>query len=92
MATKPSTSLEVVTRSASQLGQALARLRERDDLSQSDLAKKAGLRQPTISKVERGAPHTEVETIFAMCAAMNLEIVVRPRPASSTRFMPEDIF
>lgn len=92
MGTKATKFLEIATRSAEQLGQALERLRERDELSQHDLAKKAGLRQPTISKVERGAPHTEIETIFSICAALNLEIVVRPRPPGAAGFNPEDVF
>ena len=71
--------LEVLTRAPDQLGQAIERFRTRKDLSQSSLAKNAGLRQATISKVETGLGTTEIETSFSICAALGLEIVLRQR-------------
>lgn len=80
------------TRAASQLAQAIERYRSRAGLTQSALAKSAGLRQATISKVEKGAGTTEIETIYAICAALGLELVLRPRQSEANDFRPEKIF
>jgi HTH-type transcriptional regulator/antitoxin HipB len=69
----------ISTRSAEQLGAALHRLRNQKGHSQAYLGKKAGLRQGTISKAESGAKNTEIATIYAICAALGLELVVKPR-------------
>ena len=84
--------LIIATRAAGQLGQAIERYRARAKLTQASLAKSAGLRQATISKVEKGMGTTEIETIYAVCAALGLEVVLRPRQSEKVDFRPEDIF
>jgi HTH-type transcriptional regulator/antitoxin HipB len=85
--------LIIATRAPDQLGQAIERYRVRAKLTQASLAKSAGLRQATISKVEKGLGTTEIETIYAVCAALGLELVLRPRQGvSEDEFSPEDIF
>ena len=84
------TDLTIPTRAADQLGVAVARFRLQARLSQVALAKSAGLRQATVSKVERGAPNAEIKTIYAICAALGLELVVRPRETKV--FRPEEFF
>ena len=74
--TKP---IEIVTRAPDQLGQAIERIRHKKALNQTLLAKSAGIRQATVSKAEKGLGTTEIKTIFALCAALGLEIVVRER-------------
>jgi len=73
----------ISTRSGEQLGAALKRLRAKSGTTQKELGKKAGLRQGTISKVESGAKNTEIATIYAICAALGLELVVQPRTKSN---------
>jgi HTH-type transcriptional regulator/antitoxin HipB len=89
---KASPPLEIITRAPHQLGQALARLRTQRDLSQATLAQNAGLRQATVSKAEKGSGTTAIKTIYDMCAALGLELVVRPRPKPTAAARPEDIF
>ena len=85
---------EITTRAADQLGGALARFRALSHLSQAQVAASAGLRQATVSKAEQGIPTTQLETIYALCAALALELVVRPReggraPARLEDFIPQ---
>lgn len=75
-------SSEISTRAADQLGQALARARTRAGLSQAAVAASAGIRQATVSKAEQGVGSTQLDTIYALCAALGLELVVRPRRRS----------
>ena len=76
-------------RSAEQLGAALKRLRKKVGLSQIALGKKAGLRQGTVSKVENGAKNTEIATIYSICAALGLELVVRDRGGGQEKDITE---
>jgi HTH-type transcriptional regulator/antitoxin HipB len=82
----------IATRAADHLGQALERYRLRAKLTQASLAKSAGLRQATISKVEQGLGTTEIATIYAICAALELELVLKPRLSDESDFRPENIF
>ena len=75
----PKTFLEIPTRAPDQLGVAIAQLRLQAALTQAKLAKSAGIRQATVSKTEQGAASTELKTIYAICAALGLELVLRPR-------------
>ncbi len=84
--------LVIATRASNQMGQALERYRARAGYTQTSLAKSAGLRQATISKVEKGLGTTELDTIYAVCAALGLELVLRPRHSDGADFHPEDIF
>ncbi|MBX3142999.1 MAG: helix-turn-helix domain-containing protein [Trueperaceae bacterium] len=69
----------IPVRSPRQLGQALARLRGLRGVTQLGVSRSAGVRQPTVSSVESGAPGTELATVFALLAALDLELVVRER-------------
>ena len=84
---KPTALPTVPVRSSRQLGQALARMRRLRGSTQTEVAVGAGLRQPTVSSVESGAPGTELGTVFAMLATLGLELVLRerqPRAAAPT--------
>jgi len=37
------------------------------------------LNQTTVSSIEQGAPGTRLETLFRMLAALDLEMVIRPK-------------
>jgi len=79
---------EIVTRAPEQLGQALERCRRLRDLSQADLGRSAGIRQATVSKMEQGVDTTSLRTVYALCAALNLELVLRPRGGAA--YPPEE--
>lgn len=80
----------VLVRSPRQLGQALARMRRLRGATQVAAAKAAGMRQPTVSSVESGAPGTELATVFALLAALDLELVVRQRTRKTPSGPPGD--
>jgi len=76
-------------RDPQQLGAALQRERKRQGLTQTQLAKKAGLRQQTISAVEGGKPRSELQVIFDIMSALGLEISLRPRDGGSAPSLEE---
>src|SRR5262249_20732286 len=87
---KKTKELVIATRATSQLGHALARYRASAQLTQTSLAKSAGLRQATLSKVENGQGTIEIDTVYAICAALGLELVLRLRKGEEREFRPED--
>lgn len=59
-------------------------LREKHDLTQSELAKKIGVSQPFIAKLESGEAHNfSLETLIKIASALNSEIEIRFRPKIS---------
>lgn len=80
-----------LARTPKQLGEALRRYRTLADLNQSQLAAKAGFRQATISQIEGGHGATKVETLYAVLAALDLELTIAPRSKSSPKDI-EDLF
>ncbi|MBI2606888.1 MAG: helix-turn-helix domain-containing protein [Deltaproteobacteria bacterium] len=90
--TNKTQSLEIATRAPDQLGLAIGRFRARSELSQAALAKSAGVRQATVSKVEKGMGTTALETIYSVCAALGLEVVLRPRHSRGGEIKSGDLF
>ncbi|MDJ1009187.1 MAG: helix-turn-helix domain-containing protein [Paracoccaceae bacterium] len=80
-----------IARSEKQLGAILRRARKDKDLTQAELGEKISLRQATVSKLEDGAPATQLRTLMAALSALDLELVVRPRSKISSSNL-EDIF
>ena len=70
---------EHVTRSEKQLGAVLRRVRKQHGFTQAGLGEKIHMRQATISKLEGGSPASRLHTLMASLAALDLELVVRPR-------------
>lgn len=68
-----------IVRNEQQLGAALRRARRKMGLPQSALGERVHLRQATISRVEAGEPAVQLSTIMSILAALDLELVVRPR-------------
>ncbi|TDD92574.1 XRE family transcriptional regulator [Actinomadura darangshiensis] len=61
----------------------IRRERERAGLSQTELAKRAGLAKSTLSQLESGAGNPSVETLWALGTALNIpfsRLVDPPRP------------
>ena len=74
-----------------QIGNLIRRARKRNDLSQTELAGHAGVRQETISLIETGNPAAKLQTILDVLAALNLEFRVSPR-SKTTAADIEQIF
>lgn len=79
--------MDQIARTTKQIGDALRRRRRALNLTQKELGSKTTLRQATISATERGEPGTQLRTLFDVMAALNLELVIRPR----TKFTAIDI-
>ncbi len=61
------------------LGQILARNRKKQKLSQQNISTITTIGQKSISFAEQGKPGVQIETIFHILAALNLEMVIQPR-------------
>lgn len=79
-----------IARNPRQVGEALRRRRRALGMRQAELGERARLRQATISGLEAGEPGTRLRTLFDALAALDLELVVRPRGKASKRI--EELF
>lgn len=68
-----------IARTPRQIGIALRRERRRLGMNQTEIGKKVDLRQATISTAEAGEPGTKLDTLCRLLAALDLELVIRPR-------------
>lgn len=73
-----------IARTPKQVGELVRRRRLALRRTQQSTAKQVQFRQATISKLETGEPGTRLSTLFAVLAALDLELVIRPRTKSST--------
>lgn len=64
------------------LGSALAQFREQDGLTQAQLADRAGIHRPYLSKLETGKATSQTERLFRVLRRLDLELVVRRRGSS----------
>ena len=80
-----------IARSPKQLGAAIQRARKQKGMSQTALARLAGLRQELVSKIETGQEGTRLYSIYALFAALDLEMVIDQRSSKSVPDI-EDIF
>lgn len=78
-------------RTAKQIGAIVRRARRRTGMSQTDLGAKIGLRQATMSRLERGEAETLLSTLLDVLSALGLEIIVDKRGRVSAKDL-EDIF
>lgn len=80
-----------IARSPKQLGAAIQRARKQKGMSQTELARLAGLRQELVSKIETGQEGTRLSSIYALFAALDLEMVIDQRSGKSVPDI-EEIF
>jgi HTH-type transcriptional regulator/antitoxin HipB len=66
-----------VVRTPERLAQVLKHYRLLHNLTQQQVAAKAGLKQATVSVTEASAAHTRLATIYKLVAALELELVVQ---------------
>jgi HTH-type transcriptional regulator/antitoxin HipB len=80
------------TRSPGDMGSAIKQARKAAKLTQTDLAALSGIWQETISRIENGQTGTKIETLFALFAALGLDLVVtdRGKAASTDLASPSD--
>jgi HTH-type transcriptional regulator/antitoxin HipB len=83
--------MSLIARSPKQLGNVIQRTRRQLGLTQTQLANLAGLRQEKVSIIESGQDGAKLSTIFALLAALNLEITLDARSGKSAKSI-EDIF
>jgi len=80
-----------IARDEKQLGAILRRARKQAGLTQGRLGDQIHLRQGTVSRLEAGEPAVQLRTLMVALAALNLELVVRPRSQGSAVDI-EDLF
>lgn len=73
--------MEYFVYSPQSLGQQLRRVRKKLGLNQTQAGYYFNIEQSTFSSIERGAPGTRLETLFRVLAALDLEMVLRPKPS-----------
>lgn len=70
---------EMVARSPEGLGRAIRVARQSQGLTQSELAERARTNRFSIAQAENGEATKAVDVLFEALAALELELVVRPR-------------
>ncbi|MDE0361573.1 MAG: helix-turn-helix domain-containing protein [Rhodospirillaceae bacterium] len=73
-----------MARTEQQLGAIIRRERRRQELTQQQLGARIGLRQATISKLERGEPATRLRTLLDALTALGLQLVIEERETASS--------
>lgn len=63
-----------------QLGQVLKSARLTSELSQIALGQQVNVLQKTVSALENNPAGSQVETVFKILSALNLELVLRHKP------------
>lgn len=83
--------MDQIARTTKDLGNALRQARKAQNLTQAELASRAGIWQRTVSNIETSASGAKVDTIFGLLAALDLELHIVPRRKISPSDL-EDIF
>ena len=71
--------MQNLVRTPKNLGHAIRQARREKNWTQALLAARSGVWQETISKVEAGKGGTKLDTVFALLAALDVEIMVEKR-------------
>ena len=72
------------------LGAALREVRKQKGLNQTATGKLVGIDQATVSKVEQGSGGTQLDTLFRLLSALELEITIQPRDKIKDRNEGDD--
>lgn len=81
--------MEQITRTPEQLVAVLRRFRKKRGLSQEALGRQIHMRQATISAIENSATDMRLGTLLDTLAALDLELVVRPRSKGTAQEIEE---
>ncbi len=71
--------MDQIVFSPTSLGSVLKHQRKTKKLSQYETGRPFKIDQTTVSDIEQGAPGTRLETLFRLLAALELEMVIRPK-------------
>jgi HTH-type transcriptional regulator/antitoxin HipB len=83
--------MDTIVRTPKQVGDAVRRTRRRRSLTQAELGDKVNMRQATVSKLEAGEAAMQLRVLMDALAALDLELVIRPRSKASIKDI-EDAF
>jgi HTH-type transcriptional regulator/antitoxin HipB len=81
--------MDMIARTPKQLGSGIRRYRRQKALTQGSLGDMMHARQATVSKLESGEPATQLRILMDALAALDLELVIRPRSKVSTKEIEE---
>ena len=59
---------------ARQLAESLRRMRETAGMSQTEMAKRLGISQPTLNRLENAGQNTTLKTLSQLCLALRCEV------------------
>lgn len=65
------------------LGQILKSARNEKGLNQQEAGNIVGITQAMISRIETGESNARIDTLFRLLAALDMEMIVKPRGMSS---------
>jgi HTH-type transcriptional regulator/antitoxin HipB len=71
--------MDIIARTPRQLGAGIRRYRRQKNFTQGSLGEKMNARQATVSKLENGGAATQLRVLTDALAALDLELVIRPR-------------
>lgn len=77
--------METIARSTRDVADILQRHRKKRKLTQADLGARMRVRQATVSNLEAGEDATRLKTLMDALAALELELVIRPRTVKSAK-------
>ena len=66
------------------LGQILKSARNKKGLNQYQAGNLVGLTQAMVSRIERGESNARIDTLFRLLAALDMEMIVRPREKTAS--------
>lgn len=75
--------MDYLIQTPSQLGQALRARRKARGSNQTAAGDRAGLTQNTVSKLELNPAPSTIDSLLRLLSALDLELVLRPKPASA---------
>jgi HTH-type transcriptional regulator / antitoxin HipB len=81
--------MDTIARTTQQLGAGIRRYRRQTGLTQQSLGEKMHAWQATVSKLESGEPATQLRILMNALAALDLELVIRPRTTVSSKEIEE---
>lgn len=67
------------------LGKALKAARQKKGLTQSELGDLVGLKQKTVSSVERGLPGVKLDTLFRLVSGLELQFALQSQKNNTMR-------
>lgn len=77
--------MQQTARTAVQIGAIIRRVRRQAGLTQAALGQRIGLRQATVSKLEKGESATQLGTLLDVLTALGLELSIDARSKASAR-------